>query len=88
MIFCDFWGFVFILLEIMKKKMIIIIIMKKKKILGKNRFWATVQLYCENKIKLYCNIKTLLQAIGCRKIFVLQGLRRDYIAIGRIVLQG
>ena len=46
---------------------------EKKKFLGKNRFWATAQLYCEKKIKLYCNIKILLQAIGCRKIVLQVG---------------
>ena len=40
----------------------------------------------KKKKKFYCNIKILLQAIGCRKIFVLQGLRRDYIAMGRICI--
>ena len=47
---------------------------EKKKISGqKNHFWATAQLYCEKKIKLYCNIKILLQAIGCRKIVLQVG---------------
>ena len=44
------------------KIIIIIIIIMKKKILGKNRFWATAQLYCEKKkrenciaiLKFYC----------------------------------
>ena len=68
----------------MKKKMIILIIMKKN-------FWAKIVFgllpsYIVKNIKLYCNIKILLQAIGCRKIFVLQGLRRDYIAIGKICI--
>ena len=58
----------------------------------KKHFWAKIvfglllSYIVKNKIKLYCNIKILLQAIGCRKIFVLQGLRRDYIAIGRICI--
>ena len=54
----------------------------EKKIMGKKIVFGLLPSYIvENKIKLYCNIKILLQAIGCRKIFVLQGLRRDYIAM-------
>ena len=42
-------------------KIIIIIIMKKK---GAERIWATAQLYCEKKKKLYCNLGFVLQEEG------------------------
>ena len=49
--------------------MIITIIMKKKKFLGKKIVFGLLPSYIVRKmIKLYCNIKVLLQAIGCRKV--------------------
>ena len=37
---------------------------EKKKILGKNRFWATAQLYCEKEKNLCCKARFVLQLKG------------------------
>ena len=48
--------------------MIITIIMKKKKLWTKIVFGLLPSYIVRKMIKLYCNIKVLLQAIGCRKV--------------------